>query len=244
MKSAFNYLFLTISALSMLSSCVNYRRGITDEIILKDENSLTGTITESDSTKLKLRKIDESITVIKWADIDTIVGKRFKTVFVGANLGYYNIPYFSVFRNEAMSGNAAGFQFKIGYALRSNNLFYFTQLFSPTTPYSITKTGLGYQRYLGKTTYLKKYSFFVGGEFNLMNVKNNNGAQATIEPYTGYELRLAAHVRVHFKFGLQLNLANKNSSMGSNFSLGFHFMRKNFKKRYNYLNTQHRIYGQ
>jgi hypothetical protein len=244
MKSVLNYLFISISALTLLGSCVNYRRGITDEIILKDENSLTGTITESDSTKLKLRKIDESITVIKWADIDTIVGKKLKTVFVGANLGYYNIPYFSVFRNEAMSGNAAGFQFKIGYAFRSNNLFYFTQLFSPATPYSITKTGFGYQRYLGNSTYLKKYSFFVGGEFNLMNVANNNGAQATIEPFTGYELRLAAHVRVHFKFGLQLNLANKNSAIGSNFSIGFHFMRKNFKKRYNYLNTEHRIYGQ
>ncbi|MBK7668931.1 MAG: hypothetical protein IPJ32_17265 [Sphingobacteriaceae bacterium] len=109
---------------------------ITDEVVLKDQNSLTGTITESDSLKLKLRKIDESVTLIKWDDIDTIIGKKFKTVFVGANLGYYNIPYFSVFRNEAMSGNAAGFQFKIGYALRSNNLFYFTQLFSPATPYN------------------------------------------------------------------------------------------------------------
>ncbi len=244
MKFYLKHFLVLISTLTLFTGCLNYRRMITDEVVLKDQNSLTGTITESDSLKLKLRKIDESVTLIKWDDIDTIIGKKFKTVFVGANLGYYNIPYFSVFRNELMSGNAGGFQFKIGYALRGHNLFYFSQLFSPATPYSITKTGLGYQRYLGTTTYLKKYSFFVGGEFNLMNVKNNNGAQATIEPFTGYEMRLAAHVRVHFKFGLQLNLANKNSSVGSNFSLGFHFMRKNFKKRYNYLNTQHRIYGQ
>ena len=244
MKLPLQYLLTLVFASVILQSCISFKHGIGDEVILKDQNSQTGIIISSDSDKIKLRRIDESVNVIKWNDIDTIIGKRLKTVFVGANFGYHNIPYFSVFRNEAMSGNTAGYQFKLGYALRGNNLFYFTQLFSPATPYSISKTGLGYQRYLGSTTYIKKYAFFMGGEFNLMNVKNNNGVQATIEPFTGYELRLAAHVRVHFKFGLQFNLANKNSSLGSNFSVGFHFMRKNFKKRYTYLNTKHRIYGQ
>ena len=96
----------------LLSACVNYKRAINDEVVMKDQNTQTGTIVESDSIKLKLKKIDESITVIKWNEIDTIVGKKFKTVFVGANFGYYHIPYFSVFRNEAMSGNAAGYQYK------------------------------------------------------------------------------------------------------------------------------------
>ena len=244
MKSFLKYVLVLISASTLLTGCLNYRRMITDEVILKDQNSQTGTITESDSTKLKLRKIDESVTVIKWDDIDTIIGKKFKTVFVGANIGYQNIPYFSVFRNEARSAYGAGYQYKVGFALRSNTLFYFSLLFCPATPYGITKTGLGYQRYLGQTTYLKKTAFFVGGEFNLMNVAQNNGAQVTIEPFTGYEYRLAAHVRVHVKFGIHIGLASKNSALGSNLSLGFHFMRKNFKKRYNYLNTQHRIYGQ
>ena len=244
MKHHFKHIFTTISVFLMLSACVNYKRAINDEVVMKDQNTQTGTIIESDSVKLKLRKIDESINIIKWEDIDTIVGKKFKTIFVGANLGYHNIPYFSVFRNEARSAFGAGYQFKLGYALRSNNLFYISLLICPATPYSVTKTGLGYQRYIGKTTYLRKYAFFVGGEFNLMNVKNNNGAQVTIEPFTGYELKLAAHVRMHLKFGLQFNLANKNNASGSNLSIGFHFMRKNFKKRYTYLNTQHRIYGQ
>lgn len=244
MKSTLNHVFLFISALMLLSGCLNYRRMITDEVVLKDQNSQTGTIIQSDSAKLKLKKIDESVTVIKWDDIDTIIGKKFKTAFIGANFGYYNVPYFSVFRNENRSAYGAGYQYKLGYALRGNNLFYFSLLFVPAKPYGITKTGLGYQRYLGHTTYLKRTAFFVGGEFNLMNVKQNNGVQTCIEPFTGYEYKLAAHVRVHVKFGLQLNLANKNTSMGSNLTVGFHFMRKNFKKRYNYLNTQHRIYGQ
>lgn len=244
MKLTLKYLLVLISASVLFTSCLNYRRLITDEVVLKDQNSLTGTITESDSLKLKLRKIDESISIVKWDDIDTIVGKKLKTVFIGANIGYYNTPYFSVFRNEPRSAYGAGYQYKIGYAFRSNTLVYFSMLFCLATPYSITKTGLGYQRYIGHTGYLKKTAFFVGGEFNLMNVKQNNGAQVAIEPFTGYEYRLAAHVRVHVKFGIQFNLANKNSALGSNLSLGFHFMRKNFKKRYTYLNTQHRIYGQ
>lgn len=244
MKSTLKYFLVFISASTLFTGCLNYRRMITDEVILKDQNSITGTITESDSSKLKLRKIDESVTVIEWDDIDTIVGKKFKTVFVGANIGYYNIPYFSVFRNEARSAYGAGYQYKLGYALRGNNLYYLSLLFCPATPYNVTKTGLGYQHYLGQTTYLKKMAFFVGGEFNLMNVKQNNGAQVTLEPFTGYEYKLAAHIRMHVKFAFQINMANKNNAIGSNLSLGFHFMRKNFKKRYTYLNTQHRIYGQ
>lgn len=244
MKITLKYLFLSVFVLFFSTGCLNYRRLITDEVVLKDQNSQTGTIIESDSVKLKLKRIDESVNVIKWDDIDTIVGKKFKTVFIGANLGYHNTPYFSVFRYEARSAYGAGYQYKIGYALRGNSLYYLSLLFCPATPYNVTKTGLGYQRYLGHTTYLKRMAFFVGGEFNLMNVKQNNGAQVTFEPFTGYEYKLAAHVRVHLKFGLQINLANKNNATGSNISIGFHFMRKNFQKRYTYLNTQHRIYGQ
>lgn len=244
MNSLYKHSLVLILSLALFSSCLNYRRMITDEVVLKDQNSVTGTITESDSVKLKLRKIDESVNVIKWDDIDTVIGKKFKTVFVGANIGYHNTPYFSVFRNEARSAYGAGYQYKVGYALRGNSLYYFSLLFCPATPYNVTKTGLGYQRYLGHTTYLKRMAFFVGGEFNLMNVKQNNGAQVTLEPFTGYEYKLAAHIRMHLKFGIQFNLANKNNGLGSNISVGFHFMRKNFAKRYNYLNTKHRIYGQ
>ena len=244
MKNLCKSFFLIVIISVALSSCLNYRKLVTDEVVLKDQNSQTGTIIESDTTKLKLRKIDESVSIIPWNTVDTIIGKKFKTAFVGANIGYYNIPYFSVFRNEAMAGHAVGFQYKAGYAFRGNNLFYFQFMYSPASPYGITKFGAGYQKYLGQTTYLKKRAFFVGGEFNLMNVKNNNGVQACMEPFTGYELKLAAHIRVHFKFAIQFNLANKNSALGSNFSIGFHFMRKNFTKRYTYLNKERRIFGQ
>lgn len=82
----------------------------------------------------------------------------------------------------------------------------------------------------------------MGAELNLMNAKYNNGAQTTFEPFTGFERKLSEQIRVHFKFGLQFNVANKNNNLGSNFSIGFHFMRKNFKKRYDVLNAEHRLY--
>lgn len=228
--------------LALLGGCVTNRRFITDEVVLKDKNTQTGTILSTDSLGLRLKKMDESVSVIRWADVDTIVGKKLKTAWVGVNAGYYTIPYFSVFRNEAMVGRALGMQCKIGTARWGNNLYYAHLTFSPASPYKITKSGFGYQRYLRDATYIKKSGFFAGGEFNFMNAKYNNGSQITLEPFAGYERKLNEQVRVHFKFGLQFNVANKNNSTGSNFTIGFHFMRKNFKKRYRVLNSEHGLY--
>jgi hypothetical protein len=229
--------------LVILSGCVNYKRLVTDEVILKDQNSQTGTIIKCDSSSLTLRKMDESKSIIPWSDIDTIVGKKLKTAWIGSNIGYHSVPYFSVFRNEKMRGKAMGFQYKIGMAYRGTKLLYLQLTFIGATPYSITKFGFGYQYYLGQSTYAKKNAFFVGGEFNMMNAKYNKGGQATLEPFTGFERKLAEHVRMHVKLQLQFNIANKNDESGVNLSVGFHFMRKNFKKRYDFLNTKHRLYG-
>jgi hypothetical protein len=217
---------------------MNYRRLLTEEVVLKDQNSLTGTIIESDTAKLKLRKIDESVSVIPWNTIDTVIGKKFKTIWLGTNFGYYKIPYFSVFRNKPMTAETPGMQFKVGTALRGSKLFYLHLTVAPAQPYGVTKFGFGYQHYLGQTTYLTKNSFFVGSELNLMNAKYNNGAQTTFEPFTGYERKLNERLRIHFKLQLQFNLANKNNENGVSTTIGLHFMKKNFKKIYTKINTQ------
>lgn len=227
---------------AVFTSCMNYKKLLTDEVVLKDGNSQTGTILQSDSTNLKLKKIDESISIIPWTNIDTVQGKKLKTFFAGMNVGYYNTPYFSVFRNESFSGQAFGMQYKIGFAFRGNKLAYTHLTFSPAKPYAITKFGFGYQKYIGSTTYLKKNSFFWGSELNFMNVKYNNGAQTTLEPFTGCERKLNETIRIHFKFGLQFNIANKNTQTGVNATIGIHFMKKNFKKQYEFLNKEHRLY--
>ena len=156
-------------------------------------------------------------------------------------MGYYNTPYFSVFRNEPMAGQAFGIQFKLGFALRGNKLLYTHLTHSPATPYSITKFGMGYQKYLGKTTYQTKNSYFWGSEFNFMGVKYNNGAQTTLEPFTGYERKINPTIRVHCKLGLQFNIANKNKQTGVNFTIGIHFMRRNLTRYYETLNSEHRL---
>lgn len=243
MNSFLKYFICTSFSIWALTGCINYKKLITDEIIFKDGNSQTGTIIQSDSINIRIKKIDESLNIIPWKLVDTIEGKKFKTIWFGTNVGYYNTPYFSVFRNESIIAKQYGIQYKIGLAYRALKLYYINLSFSPAKPYSVTKFGLGYQRYLGKTSYLKNNSFFVGSELNLMNAKYNNGSQTTLEPFTGFEKKYYDRILLHFKFGLQFNLANKNNQAGFNTTIGIHFMKKNFKKYYERLNREHRIPG-
>jgi hypothetical protein len=236
-----NYFITCISLLVVLSGCRNYRSLITDEIVLKDGNSQTGTIINSDSVNLKIRRMDESLNIIPWSAVDTVQGKKLKTLFFGLNLGSYKIPYFSVFRNEAITSNSFGMEYKVGMAMRGVKLFYADLFIAPASPYTITKFGFGYQYYLGGSTYLRKNTFFVGGEANLMSVKYNNAPQLTLEPFTGFERKFGEHIRLHAKLGLQTNFANKNNKIGVNFSIGILFMRRNFKRYYQTLNAEHKL---
>lgn len=241
MKYYSNYFICIILLAFAFSGCRNYRKLITDEIVLKDGNSQTGTIIKCDSASLKIKKMDESISIIPWTLVDTVQGKKLKTIWFGANFGYYKIPYFSVFRNEPFTPEQFGMEYKIGIANRGVKLYYLDLTYAPTHPYAITKFGFGYQYYLGASTYLRKNTFFVGGEFNLLKAQYNNRSQFTLEPYTGFERKCNEHLRVHFKFQLQMNLANKNSKVGVNTTIGIHFMKRNFKRYYNTLNTEHRL---
>jgi len=124
MKIDSTKLFYFLVPIFILSSCTNFKRLITDEVVMKDGNSQTGTIILSDSTNIRLKKIDESITNIPWSSVEIVQGKKFKTLFLGANFGFYKTPYFSVFRNEAITARHAGSQYKIGIAARGIKLYY------------------------------------------------------------------------------------------------------------------------
>jgi hypothetical protein len=241
MKEYYKSLVCLLSMILLLSGCMSYKKFLTDEIVLKDGNSQTGTIIKVDSAIIKIRQVDESIRIIPWQAVDTIQGKKLKTFWIGTNIGYYKVPYFSVFRNEPFAAENVGFQIKAGITLRGTKLFYFQIGYVNGKPYSVTKYGFGFQRYLGASTYLRKNAFFTGAELNFMNVEYNNGPQITMEPFTGFERKLNEHLRIHFKLGLQFNLANKNSNAGINTTIGIHFMKRNFKKYYNTLNNEHRL---
>lgn len=238
MRNKYHHIVLLLLLLTGVTSCVNYRKLIVDEVVLKDGNSHTGKLVYSDTSAVKIQKIDESICVIHWTTIDTIQGKRLKTFFLGANMGAYNVPYFSVFRNEKITAKGFGMQYKAGWAYRGNRLGYMHLSFVPAKPYNVTKFGLGLQRYIQEYTYLSKHSFFWGGEINLMNAKYNNGSQVTLEPFGGYEMKVLETIRVHSKLGLQLNVANKNNNVGINLTIGVHFLKKDYKQHYEYLNKE------
>lgn len=241
MKQKYKYhIILIVFSSILVQSCYHTRKLINDELFLKDGNTQTGTILKCDSNSLKLKKMDESVMNYTWAQIDSISGKRYKTFWLGLNTGYYKVPYFSVFRNEPFAAENMGFQLKMGMAYRGNTMHYLNFSSINGRPYSVTKFGYGYLRYVLQKTYLTKNSFFVGSEFNLMNAKYNTGAQFTIEPFTGYERRLNSYLRLHVKLGLQFNVANKNQQTGVNLTVGLHFIKRNFSKYYSILNTQHR----
>lgn len=185
--------------------------------------------------------MDESHVNINWTEIDTIVGKRFKTFFAGMNTGFYNVPYFSTFRNEAINAKALGFQFKAGKATRGRQMNYFTITTLPARPYHVNKFGLGFMRYIGKASYAGNNGFFWGLEYNLMNAKYNNGVQMALDPYWGYDKKIKEQLRLNFKMGFQINIANKNNNLGVNLTVGIHYLKRNFKKYYTDLNQSHRL---
>ncbi len=234
-------LIAVIVILLFLESCNSPKKLINEEVILKNSNSVTGTIKSCDTVGIKLLKMDESQINISWTEIDTIVGKRYRTFWAGFNTGYYNTPYFSTFRNEAMAGRSLGFQFKIGKAVRGKIMNYFTYTFVPAQPYHINKFGVGFQRYIKKATYLSDKGFFWGLEADLMNAKYNNGVQFTLDPFGGYDYKINDQLRIHGKFSLQINFANKNNDLGANLTIGIHFLKRNFKTYYASLNQQHRL---
>lgn len=240
MRKQLHFFVILVLGTSIQIGCFSPKRLITDEIVFKDGDSQTGTIIKCDSANVKIKKMDESITTIPWTNIDTIQGKKLKTFFGGVNMGVYKTPYFSVFRNESITPTSFGMEYKIGMAMRGVKLYYVNLTIIPAKPYSITKFGLGYQHYLGKTTYLKKNAFFIGTEANMMSVEYNNGPQLTFEPFTGFERKCSNTIRLHAKLGMQFNMSNKNNQTGLNLTIGVHFMRRNLTRYYKTLNSEHR----
>lgn len=243
MKQYLKKLFCVVLIVPFFTGCSNYRKLVNDEVVFTDGSSQTGTIIQCDSVNLKIKRMDESINILPWKIIDTVQGKKLRTFWLGANIGYYKAPYFSVFRNESFAAERLGIEWKVGIARRGNKLYYLDFLPLNDKPYAVTKIGLGYQQYICSSTYLKTNSFFVGSEFNLMNVERNNGPQITIEPFGGFERKYNEHFRFNCKLGLQFNLANKNNRAGVNLTIGVHYMKRNFKKYYDTLNKEHRIPG-
>ncbi len=235
------YILLALVTVYCLSGCSKYRRLLNDEIVFKDGNTQTGTLISCDSLDVKLKKNDESLLIIPWDKIDSVRGKKYKTFWAGFNYGYYSTPYYSVFKNEAITARQFSTQLKLGMAVHGHKLYYANIFNSPAEPYYIKKIGFGYQYYPNRNHYLNPKSFFIGQEINFMNVERNNGSQLTLDPFVGWERKWKEQIRFQLKIGLQLNLFNRNNNTGFNVSLGTTILKKNFQKKYAHINKEHEL---
>ena len=235
------YRYVFFLMIVLLSGCKLHRKLITDEVVYKDGNTQTGTIIKCDTQQIRLKKADESVQIIFWSNIDSVQPKKLKTFWFGLNLGIYNTPYFSVFQNKKFIASGIGLEAKIGIARRGIKMFYLHRTINKGNPYNAAKIGFGYQYYFKGNYYPALNSWFTGTEINLMSIRFNNGVQFALEPFGGYERRVSDCLRLHIKLQLQFNLANKNNTTGINFTVGAHYLNRNFKHYYSVLNKQHRL---
>jgi hypothetical protein len=224
---------------TLLAACHPYKRSIREEVLLKDGNSVTGRITASDSTHLTIKKPDASTAVIPWETISDVQGLRLFSPAISVNGGVFHTPYFSVFKNENYYPTSAGEALRVGFVKYGNRFRYFHLAFIPASPYNVTKTGWGFQRYF-VGTYLDNWNFYAGTEFNLLHVRYNNTPQFCIEPLMGIEKKLNAHFRLNAKTGMVFCPFSKNDRPGFHLSVGLNYIPVDFQKRYRRL-TQTRI---
>ena len=232
-KLDFMYLVFVLLAF-VLTNCNSYKRSIKEEVILKNGNSETGRIITSDSTQLKIKKADASVSVIQWEDIDKIRGIKLFSPALSINGGLYFNPYFSVFRNENYYPTNGGAAIRAGMVKYGKRFRYFNLVIIPARPYSIAKTGYGFQRYF-RRDYLNNWNIHAGSEFNLMHIRYNNAPQFCIEPFAGAEIKWTENLRCNAKFGIMACPFSKSDRMGVNFSFGINYIMVDFKKRYDTL---------
>jgi hypothetical protein len=223
----------------IVSSC-SINRKLVDKVTLKNGDVKTGKIINCDSNKINLSRPDKTLTILNWADIDTIVGIKNKTVFFEINTGFSKSPYYSVFQYKPINSNAISIQAKVGIAKKSNKIRYVHLQYFFSKPYTINKFGYGFQRYfLGN--YLKPKSLIAGSEFNLLFAKYNNTPQISIEPFLGYEMKFGSNHAVNFRTNLQWNILNKNPSIGYGIKIGYIYFFRVINKHYKNLNTTHQL---
>jgi hypothetical protein len=229
-KSLFGFLFIM-----SITACNSYLKTVTEEVVLKNGETATGKLMYCDSSSLKLQKMDLSLSVYNWSEVDSVRGIKFKTHILSFNSGYFSTPYYSVFRGENFKPNNLGFQMRVGTAKFHRTFNYVHYTFIPSNPYNISKLGMGTQRYILSDMASKK-SFLAGLEGNLLFINYNNVPQVALEPFIGYEFKLNDQLRLHVKMGTQRSILSKNPDWGIHFTAGINFLSKNYKKHYHSIN--------
>lgn len=223
----------------ILSSC-SINRKLVDKVTLKNGDVKTGKIINCDSNKISISRPDKTLTILNWAEIDTIEGIENKILFFEINTGFSKSPYYSVFQYKPINSNAISIQAKIGIAKQSNKAIYVHLQSFFSEPYTFNKYGYGFQRYfLGN--YLNPKSLIAGSEFNLLFVKYNNTPQISIEPFLGSEIKFGTNHAINCRANIQWNILNKNPSIGYGIKVGYIYFFRDINKHYKNLNTTHQL---
>ena len=212
-----------------------------EKVFLKDKVVLKGNIVKVDSVQMRVELSPKESRTFPWEQVDSIQGIRFRSLFIGYQLGYSHIPYFSMFKNESMQNRNIGFQLKMGRTVNGNSLRYLHFSQTPGNPFQVRKWGWGFQRYL-LGSYLGPKSIFAGAEIGLMKPQYNNGNQVYMEPFIGWDYQWNQHLRAFAKCTTQWNVLNRNPKLGWGVQAGLVIIVRDFKKHYRVLNDQHRLW--
>lgn len=236
-RSAFT---LPLICLILLAGCSSSRKILQDEVRLHDGSTVTGTLSECDSSRVVLQKLDLSQQIIPWTDIDSVGSVSHKTRVLSFHTGCFSTPYYSVFRNENHTPVGGGFQIRYGTARWGKTYRYVALAVAGGKPYGATKLGLGVQRYFF-SRYTHQFSFSGGLESSLMFIRDNNAPQLTLEPYCAGEYKLLEQLHLSARFGIQKNLMSLNHEIGVNLCVGANFLFRNFRAHYQYICRQRQL---
>ena len=212
-----------------------------ERIFLKDKVVIKGNIVKVDSLQMMVELSPKESRTFLWEQVDSIQGIRFPSLFIGYQLGYAHVPYFSMFRNESIQNRNIGFQLKLGRAVNGNSLRYLHFSQTPGNPFQVRKWGWGFQRYM-LGSYLGPKSIFAGADIGLMKPQYNNGNQLYLEPFIGWDYQWNRHLRAFAKCTTQWNVLNRNPKLGWGVQAGLVIVFRDFNKHYQVLNQQHRLW--
>jgi hypothetical protein len=235
------YCLLPLLASLLLSfQATAQRRLPQDEVRLSDGSSVTGKITQVGNDQLTVLRPDRSTSVLKWANIDTVMGLRHSTWAFSLQIGGGRSPYFSIFENRAFSPAAFNVQLKIGKMKNLKGFRYFHYEKVASNPDGIFKIGYGMEHFF-RGHYLRPISLSIGSTFNALKVQRNNTPQLSIEPYSTVYWKLNEQILMTGQLGLQYNFLSKNKQLGLSACVGATYLLRNFKRRYEFINANKRF---
>lgn len=152
-----------------------------DKIILKNTEVQTGKIIEVDADHIRLRKADDSETLIPFGDIDSVTGLSYRTRFIAGGLGLGSFNYYSPYLFEDNRTKGGHFLLRAG-RFKNRHRATFGQLSIMPGTFTVTRIGVGGQYHIWQHSDPVNAYIGVVPELNLVA---NNPAFVTFSGHVG-----------------------------------------------------------